>query len=236
MRIIVIVSILILTICIIVHASSLKSITSERVIINRNTRFRPLTTTLKTSQQHQSNQLIFASFPSYPQPRIKLEAEQLFDTSSSCEFDFPTMNEIERTLNFNSLANGKLVLSFLGAEDLFYNYVLSLVIDLVKCEFVAVTTPLNETVVGNAIILVGEDVFDVFLERQRHCADGKACRLRYSDDGRLIGVTEFNIPDDADFWLITSVLESNFTDGYFYSVVFNNGTTVVQLMEQDLKV
>ncbi|XP_058795457.1 uncharacterized protein LOC131666638 [Phymastichus coffea] len=211
--------------------TSLANVTAERAIVTRNSRFRPLLA--KSSER-----LVYASFPAYPRPRIKLETERASELP--CELDLPATGDVEYPLSFDNLANGKLVLSFVASKDSLYRYLLVLVVDQAECQFLAVTTMLDQSrdeqmAQDSVFVVTGEEEFDVFLKRHQHCDQGKACRLRYSHIGELIGVSEFDIAADAESWTVSSVADRNFSDGYFYTVTSRHGT-VVQRLEQDLQV
>lgn len=234
----------------ILHATNIQPISashtfsSDRLLRIKDSHFRPLVT--KTFDQ-----FIYVTFPmNYPEPRIRLEWEKI--GYAPCEIGFNSIAETEFPLSLDTLADGKLVLSLLQATrdnslSLEKNRGLfSLVIDPETCRFNSVLTAIdnnntlkNMDINESIFVLTGEKVFDVFLMNGHvNCTEGRACRLRYDEEGKLIYATDFNIDvddKDVDRWSVNSIGAKDLSDGYFYTV-FTKNETVVQRLDEELNV
>ena len=208
----------------------LSTFTSDRLILTKSSRFPPMVT-------RSYDQLIYATFPTYPEAIVRLESEKI--GYAFCDIDFDSQIEIERPVGFDSLANGQLVLTFFGANATVGRYIFSEIVYLDKCEHVSVpAVTLHETSVtgpDDIRILMGEKEFDVFLPDHPKCEVGKACRLRIRSNGEHDSWHNMEKTEDAGHWSISSVSEKDFSKGYFYTAFMNNKTVVVRL-DNDLKV
>lgn len=223
--------------------SAYYTFSSDRLLRIKDSHFRPLVTT-------SFDQFIYVTFPmNYLEPRIRLEWEKIGYTP--CEFSFNSIVDTEFPLSLNALADGKLLLSMLQATrdnslSLEKNHgILSLIIDPETCRFNSVLTVLSNKIIKqmdikeSIFVLTGEKVFDIFLMAgHANCTEGKACRLRYDEEGKLTYATDFDLgveDKDVDRWSINSIRDKALSDGFFYTV-FTKNETIVKRLDEELNV